>query len=87
MLVTGLKEVEAGKSASVDLVEEPDPLMLQAQNGGIKLTYQGTSISVDSLDEFRRTLRGASADFLRKLDAADQGEPELLNSIRKFSNG
>jgi hypothetical protein len=85
-LIRGLREVEAGKSTSVDLVEEPDPLMLQPQNGGIKLTYRDTTVSVDSIDEFRRALRSATEDFLGKLDAADKdGETELLNSIRKFS--
>jgi len=87
-LITGLKEVEAGKSVSVDLVEEPDPLMLQPENGGIKVTYRDTTVSVDSIDEFRRTLRNASMDFLRKWEAVDKvGETELSNSIRKFCKG
>jgi hypothetical protein len=87
-LITGLKEVEAGKSASLDLVEEPDPLMLQPQNGGIKLTYRDTTVSVDSIDEFRWTLRSASVAFLRKLEAAGKDcETELRNSIREFSKG
>ena len=85
-LITGLKEVEAGKSASIDLVEEPVPIMIQPQNGGIKLTYRDTTVSVGSIEEFRRTLRSASVDFLRKWDAAGKaGETELLNSIRRFS--
>ena len=85
---SGLREVEAGKSTSLDLVEEPDSLTFQPQNGGIKLTYRDTTVSVDSIDEFRRTLRSASLDFLRKLDAAgNDGETELRNSIREFSKG
>ena len=87
-LITGLKEVEAGKSATVDLVEEPDPLLFQPQNGGLTLTYRDTTISVNSVDEFRQALRSASVDFLRKLDVAEEdGESELLKSIRKFSEG
>jgi hypothetical protein len=87
-LITGLKEVEAGKSASVDLVEEPDSLLLEPQNGGLKLTYRDTTIAVNSIDEFRQALKSASVDFLRKLDAAEEdGESELLKSIRKFSKG
>lgn len=84
-LIRGLQEVEAGRSVSVDLVEEPDPLMLQPQDGGMKLIYDDTTVSVSSVDEFRRTLKSASMDFLDKLHIADEAsDTELLNSIRKF---
>jgi hypothetical protein len=87
-LITGVKEVEAGKRVSLDLVEEPDPLMFEPEGGGIKLTYRDTTVSVDSIDEFRRTLRSASVGFLRKLEAAGKDyETELRNSIREFSKG
>lgn len=85
-LIEGLSQVEAGKTATIDLVEEPDPLVVQPQNGGIKLTFREASVSVDRIDEFRLALGNAVVDFLSKFDIADRdGETELLKSIRKFS--
>lgn len=85
-LIAGLKEVEAGKSASMDLVEEPYPLQFEPQNGGINITYRNTTVSLESIDEFRRVLRNAAQSFLDKVNPTERAtENGLLDSIRNFS--
>ena len=84
-LISGLKEVEAGRSVSVDLVEEPDPLVLQPEHGGMKLTYAETTLYVNSIADFRQTLTRAGIDFLDQLHTVDEAtDTELLNTIRTF---
>src|SRR5215207_2815751 len=63
-LIKGLKEVEAARNVSLDLVEEPNPLVLQPENGGMKLTYGETTLYVKSIADFRRTLTTVIMDFL-----------------------
>ncbi|MGH9967447.1 MAG: hypothetical protein ACREBG_06390 [Pyrinomonadaceae bacterium] len=85
-LIEGLKEIQAGKRASIDLVEEADPLVFEPQNGGVRLTYGNTTVSVDSIEEFHRALRSATEDFLNRVNSAEEAsENVLLDSIRRFS--
>ncbi len=85
-LIEGLKEVESGKTASIDLVEEPYPLIFEPTNGGIRITYQGTALSLERIKEFREALRSAAQQFLNQAEAAGQApESELITSIRQFS--
>jgi hypothetical protein len=84
-LITGLKEIEAGRAANVDLIEEPDPLEFDPLNGGLKITYRNTTVMVKSIDEFREALRKAAKDFLDQMKPYERTENnQLLNSIRTF---
>src|SRR5258708_7920885 len=85
-LITGLRAVEAGRSADIDLVEEPDPLIFQPQNGGLRITYRDKTLTLKSINEFHQALREAAKDFVDTL-TPHQGTTgnQLLDSIRNFA--
>lgn len=84
-LITGLKGVQAGKSLTVEIVEEPEPLIFKPDRFGLQISYQNQSIYVNKVDEFIQTLKRAAKDFLLRVDQMTGAERnQLLNLIRDF---
>ncbi len=84
-LITGVQGVQTGKRVTVDILEEPDPLVFEPLNGGMRLSYQNTAIVIDKIDNFVRGLRLAAHELLMKLDQIPGTESnEFLNSLRDF---
>jgi hypothetical protein len=67
-LITGVNAVQKGKRVTVEILEEPNPLVFEPLNGGMRLSYQNTVIIIDKIENFIRGLRLAAHDLLMKLD-------------------
>ncbi len=83
--ITGVNAVQKGKSVTVEILEEPDPLVFEPLNGGMRLSYQNRVIVIDTIEHFIRELRLATHDLLMKLDKIAGAERNaLLHSVRDF---
>lgn len=84
-LALGLEGIRDGKRLSVEIVEEPDPLIFDPQEGGVRLSYQNASIFVESIDEFSRCLQEAIEGFLSQLNKIEKLDShELLNLTHRL---
>ena len=84
-LITGLQAVQVGKARRVDILEEPDPLVFEPVEKGVRISYRAMAIEVESVEAFHGALRLAATTFLRKLVRVEGWEHNaLLHGIRDF---
>jgi len=84
-LITGIKAVNAGKRVTVEVAEEPDPLIFEPWKSGMIISYKDRALQVKKIDEFMESFRNAAHKFLCKVDnqtGCDRNP--LLNLIRDF---
>ncbi|NET59870.1 MAG: hypothetical protein F6K47_28095 [Symploca sp. SIO2E6] len=83
--ITGIKEITAGNSTTVEIAEEPDLLMFKYSKSGIIISYQNQDIFVKNTDELLLVLRESAKKFIEKLDKVKIVESNnLLIVIRDF---
>ena len=86
-LITGLKAVKQGKNIAVELVEEPEPIVFEPWEEGMRISYRDKYISISQISEFATALKIAGNDFINKFDSqAEFGSNDLLQVIRDFVN-
>jgi len=86
-LITGLKAVKQGKNIAVEIVEEPERIVFQPWEEGMRISYRDKYISISQISEFTTALKIAANDFLNKLDSqAEFDSNDLLQVIRDFVN-
>jgi len=84
-LITGLQAVQGGKAIRVDIPEEPDPLVFELVEKGVRLSYRAMGIEVESVKALHCALLLAATAFLQRLAGVDGWERNaLLHSIRNF---
>src|SRR5262249_44832383 len=84
-LIAGLQAVQAGQSISVDIPEEPAPLVFIRVGKGVHIAYPTGVLNVESLEELRRAVCIAAEVLLRQVAAVQGGESKPpINSIRDF---
>jgi hypothetical protein len=84
-LITGLKTVEKGESIAVEIAEEPEKLVFEPWQEGMRISYRGQSISVAKISEFTTDLKLAANEFLNKLNCESEFDSnDLLQIIRDF---
>lgn len=62
-LEEGAKSLEHESTASIDLVEEPLPLIFERRDNYIKLSYGNMFIFVDTVEEIYSSIREASQEI------------------------
>ncbi|MFB2875596.1 hypothetical protein [Floridanema aerugineum] len=86
-LITGLKAVKQGKNIAVEIVEEPEPIVFEPWQEGMRISYRDKYILISHISEFATALKIAANDFLNKLDyQSDFDYNDLLQVIRDFVN-
>ena len=86
-LITGLKAVKQGKDITVEIVEEPEPIVFEPWEEGMRISYRDKYISISQISEFTTALKIAANDFLNKLDSQVEFDSnDLLQVIRHFVN-
>ena len=84
-LITGLQAVQAGKARRVDILEEPDSLLFEPVEKGVRLCYRAMAIEVESVEALHCALLLAATAFLQKLAGVEGWERNaLLHGIRDF---
>ena len=84
-LITGLRAVQGGKAIRVDVPEEPDPLVFEPVEKGVRLSYRDMAMEVESLEAFHCALRLAATALLQRLAGVEGWERNaLLHGIRDF---
>lgn len=86
-LIAGLKSVQQGKNAKVEILEEPEPLVFEALQKGMRLSYHNQAIALVNVAEFSSALKLAANDFLEKLSYMNpNNRNDLLDLVRDFVN-
>jgi len=84
-LITGLQAVQAGKAMRVDILEEPDALVFEPVEKGVRLSYRALALDVESVEALHDALLLAATAFLQKLTGVEGWERNaVLHSIRDF---
>ncbi|WP_190468327.1 MULTISPECIES: hypothetical protein [Oscillatoriales] len=84
-LITGVKAVKQGKNIAVEIVEEPEPILFEPWEEGMRIYYRKQSISISHVSEFTTALKLAANNFLNKLDSQSEFHSnDLLKVIRDF---
>ena len=84
-LITGLKAVQAGQRARIDIPEEPEPLVFEPVGKRVRIAYRTMTLEAESIEELHSALRLAAQEFLQTLAAVEGGDSTtLLSSIRDF---
>jgi hypothetical protein len=84
-LITGLQAVQGGKAIRVDIPEEPEPLVFEPVEKGVRLSYRAMAIEVESVEAFHCALLLAATTFLQTLAGVEGWERNaLLHGIRDF---
>ena len=84
-LITGLQAVQAGKARRVDILEEPDSLLVEPVEKGVRLSYRAMAIEVESVEALHDALLLAATAFLQKLAGVEGWERHtLLHGIHDF---
>ena len=55
-LITGLQAVQVGKAIRVEILEEPDPLVFEPVERGVRLSYRTMAIEVKSVEALHSAL-------------------------------
>ncbi|MCL1472946.1 hypothetical protein [Argonema antarcticum] len=83
--ITGLKTVKEGKKISVEIVEEPEPIVFEPWQEGVRISYRDRTLFIPQISEFTTALKLAANDFLNKLDRETEFDSnDLLEVIRDF---
>jgi hypothetical protein len=85
-LIQGLSELRIQDHASVEILEEPNPLRFDAgANATIRISYGNQEILAPTRDSLETALRKGAKTFLSALsDLPDSQRSETLEAIRKF---
>ena len=84
-LITGLQAVQVGKAIQVDILEEPDPLVFEPVEKGVRLSYRAMAIEVESVEAFHGALLLTATAFLQNLAGVKGWERNALpHGIRDF---
>jgi hypothetical protein len=84
-LITGVQAVQAGKAIRVDIPEEPDALIFEPVEKGVRLSYRALALEVENVEALHDALQLAATAFLQKLAGVEGWERNaLLHSIRAF---
>ena len=84
-LITGLQAVQAGKAIRVNILEEPDALVFEPVEKGVRLSYRALALDVESVEALHDALLLAATAFLQKLTGVEGWERNaVLHSIRDF---
>lgn len=84
-LITGLKAVKQGKNITFEIVEEPEPIVFEPWEKGMRISYGDRSISISQISEFTTALKIAANQFLNKFDSQSEFDSnDLLKVIRDF---
>ena len=83
--ITGMHAVQAGKKVCIDIPEEPDPLIFEPLENGVRIAYRTVVLEVENLTAFRDALHTAVQALLGKLAPIQGSEHNrLLHGIRDF---
>lgn len=84
-LVRGVRGVLVGQSLTVNIVEEPQPLVFKPLDQGMQISYQNQSIVIPKNGEFVDVIKETAKDFLAKTsNVAGFESNDLLTSLRSF---
>ena len=84
-LITGLQAVQAGKAIRVDIPEEPDALVFEPVEKGVRLSYRALALEVESVEALHGALLLAATALLQELAEVEGWERHaLLHGIRDF---
>ena len=84
-LITGLQAVQVGKAIQVEILEEPDPLVFEPVERGVRLSYRAMTIEVKSVEALHSALLLTATAFLQKLARVKGWERNtLLHGIGDF---
>lgn len=81
-ILEGLYRLSGGEALiSIDLVDEPDPLLFVLTDGGVRLSYAGRALELGSLIELRKA---ALADVTAILSVMEKNteSPGMIAQIR-----
>jgi len=84
-LIVGLQAVQVGKAIRVEILEEPDPLIFEPVERGVRLSYRAMAIEVKSVEALHSALLLTATAFLQKLAGVKGWERNtVLYGIRDF---
>lgn len=85
-LVHGLAEIRVRHHCEIDLIDEPDPLIFDLQDGKLAITYKDMTVVADSVEDFAVDLRGAASSLLKVIEEECGNEStEMLQDISRFA--
>lgn len=73
-LAKGAEQVRYEQVVTVDLVEEPDPLVFERREGRIRISHQNSSVHVQSEREILDAVQEATLSVLKSLEDEGWGE-------------
>ena len=86
-LITGLKTIKQGKSIAVEIAEEPELIVFEPWQEGMRISYGDRTLSISQIYDLTTALKLAASDFLNKLDCQSEFDSnDLLQVIRDFVN-
>ena len=86
-LITGLNAVKQGKNITVEIVEEPEPIVFEPWQEGMRLSYGDRTLLISKIAEFTTALKLAANEFLNKFERQTEVDSNnLLKVIRDFVN-
>lgn len=86
-LSDGLSALTESDTVSIDTIDEPDPLVLQRNGDGVRLTFGKQTAEVGSRASFHEELLDAIENFLSYLDSAARNlkqDPPEYGRLRKI---
>ncbi len=86
-LITGLNAVKQGKNITVEIVEEPEPIVFEPWQEGMRISYGERTLLISKIAEFTTALKLAANEFLNKFERQTEVDSNnLLKVIRDFVN-
>ena len=85
-LITALQQARVTGQASVEMIDEPHPILITQNEERIRISYEDSVAEAESIDDIERALRIAIKDLLEKVERI--GKPEesvILQMIRRFA--
>ena len=67
-LIAGIKAIAAGNKLTVEVVEEPEPLIFEPGDGTMKILYQGQALKINDIDEVVDSLKKSARTLIEQLN-------------------
>lgn len=86
-LIRGLRILQDGRSGSVEILEEPSPLVFELSEGKVWISYEHKRICAESLHEFQRSLHQGICWLTEQIKGIPwKRRYEILSEIQEYSD-
>jgi hypothetical protein len=84
-LIAGSERIQEGQTLSLEMLEEPDPLVFSLSAGALAISYQAQRVVFPTLDAFSTEIARSARGFLETLRRLGFGPTtDQLRQIERF---